>query len=143
MSARLATFLLLSALPAMSLAAGPAWAQSPSPAPSVAPSPVPETFFGLPRGNRAIAVTLSTVVSGLGQHYNGEPEKGNLMLASLLTFPVAYGLDTLTDGAVLRVFSFVILVGVKGWSVIDAYQHAVPAPAPTPKPSARPAPARP
>lgn len=94
-------------------------------APEAAPSPEPvRRYMGLPTGKPLVAAGLSLAVSGWGQHYNGDAEKGNMMLASLLTFPVAYGLDTLTGGSMMRVFTFVLLTGVKGWSVYDAYQHA-------------------
>jgi len=99
-------------------------------APEGAPAAV-ETrrYMGLETGKPLVAAGLSLAVSGWGQHYNGEPEKGNMMLASLLTFPVAYGLDTLTGGSMMRVFTFVLLTGVKGWSVYDAYHSARPLPA--------------
>lgn len=133
------------------MTAGAAWA-APTPAPSASPlpkvpspapvasaSPAPRTYLGLPTQNRVLAASLSLVVNGWGQYYNGDHEKGNLMMASLLTFPVAYGLDYLTGGAYMRVFSFTIITGVKAWSVVDAYQNAVP---PAPRPSPSPSPAR-
>lgn len=96
----------------------------------------------MPTGNRVLAASLSLLVNGWGQHYNGEPEKGNLMMATLLTFPLAYGLDYLTGGAYMRVFSYTIIVGVKGWSVVDAYQNGGPKLVPVPVPSLSPAPVR-
>ena len=143
-------------LPCLLLAgtAGAAWAapspapsaspapRAASPAPSASPSPAPRTYLGLPTQNRVIAASLSLAVNGWGQHYNGEPEKGNLMMASLLTFPVAYGLDYLTGGAYMRVFSFTVISGIKAWSVVDAYQRAVPPPVPVTAPSPSPSPAR-
>lgn len=98
--------------------------------------------MGLPTQNRLLAASMSLAVNGWGQHYNGDHEKGNLMMATLLTFPIAYGLDYLTGGAYMRVFSYTIITGIKAWSVVDAYQHAVPPPVPVLKPSPSPAPAR-
>lgn len=109
-------------------------AASPAPGPSPTPSLSPRLFWGLPTGNPAVAVGLSAAVNGLGQHYNGEPEKGNVMLASLLAFPLAWGVDSLTGGATMRVFAYALIAGVKGWSLWDAYQNA---------PSNAPSPARP
>ena len=42
--------------------------------------------------------------------------KGELMLASLLPYPLAYLFDQLTGSSYLRIFSYAIILIVKGWS---------------------------
>lgn len=111
-------------------------AAKPSPAPSA--SPAVRTFLGLPTGNRAVAAGLSLAVNGLGQFYNGDGDKGKLMMAPLLVFPVAYGFDYLTGSAYMRIFAFAINLSIKPWSVYDAWQNAVPPPSPSPVPSPAP-----
>jgi hypothetical protein len=117
--------------------------------PAIAAEPVAEgtptpvhtgNFFGIPRGNRVVAAGLSLGLNGLGQVYNEEPEKGFGMMSAWLTFPLAFGLDALTGRAYGRVFSYAVNVGVKGWSVVDAYNGAAPYPTPTPTPVPTPTP---
>lgn len=91
------------------------------------PAPAPPSFLWLPRHNRLIAVSLSLGFNGLGQIYNGDTERGLSMMAGWLSYPLAYAIDTLTQTSYLRVFSFTLNAGVKGWSVWDAYQGAGPA----------------
>lgn len=92
--------------------------------PSPAATAVPRRFFGLPTGNPFLAGTLSLALNGLGQAYNGEDDKSRLMMGSLLTFPMAYGVDVLTGKAYMRTFSFAIITAVKAWSVWDAMTDA-------------------
>jgi hypothetical protein len=137
----LASLLLVLATAPARAAASPTPAPTPAAkaTPAPAPSPAVRTFLGLPTGNRAIALGLSLAVNGLGQFYNGDAEKGRLMMAPLLVFPVAYGFDALTGGAYMRIFAYAINLSIKPWSMWDAYQHAVP-PAPSPTPFTRPSP---
>ncbi|HEY9724124.1 MAG TPA: hypothetical protein V6D47_19125 [Oscillatoriaceae cyanobacterium] len=113
----------------------------PSPAPSpalqakTASATVVPTFFGVPKGNRWVAGTFSLMVNGLGQYYNGENDTGNVMAATLLTFPIAYGVDSLTGSPYLRIFSYTAMTMVKVWSVWDAFTYSPP---PPPKPAASP-----
>lgn len=115
---------------------------APSPAAPVEPASatVVPTFLGVPKGNRWIAGTASLMVNGLGQYYNGETANGNLMAASLLTFPLAYGVDALTGSPYMRIFSFTAITMVKVWSVWDAFTYT-PAPPSVPKPKTSPTPA--
>lgn len=123
------------------LLAMPARAVEPAPTPAAtAPPPPPERFFGLPRGNRWLAAGLSLGFNGLGQLYNNDPAKGYGMMAAWLSFPLGYGLDALTGRAYGRLFSYSANVGVKVWSVVDAYQNAVVTPSPTPSPVPVPSP---
>lgn len=113
---------------ATSAAAAPAAAAEP-PAPVPAATPAPGgTWLFLPRGNRWLAGGLSLAWNGTGQLYNGETEKGLGMMAGWLAFPVAWGLDTLTGGSYVRLFAFTANMGVKAWSVTDAWNNAVPTP---------------
>jgi len=81
-------------------------------------------FFGLPRENPWVAGGLSIAVNGLGQFYNQEPQKGWAMASGWLLFPVAWVGDGLTQGAALRVFAYTFNMGVKVWSVWDAFTVA-------------------
>lgn len=100
------------------LVAGTAWAAA------EATSPRDDRWLGLPRRQPAIAVSLSLACNGLGQYYNGDSEKGTVMLASWLAFPVAYALDTLMGSGYLRLFAVGTNLGIKVWSVSDALQGA-------------------
>ncbi|MDB5096868.1 MAG: hypothetical protein JWM80_1289 [Cyanobacteria bacterium RYN_339] len=103
--------------------------------PTAPPAPVHTgSFFWLPRGNRWFAASLSMGFNGLGQLYNEEPEKGYGMMAGWLTFPLAYGFDALTGRAYGRLFSYTVNLGIKGWSVVDAFNAAAPYPTPSPHP---------
>lgn len=118
------------ALGGLALSAWAAWPGAALAQPAAA-SPAPEVrFLGLERGDPRLAAGLSLAVSGLGQYYNGEPEKGNWMLGSLAIFPAAWALDALTGSAYARTFAFVLLATVKGVSVHDAWTHASPPPSP-------------
>lgn len=130
-----------SASPVPSVAPKPSVKPSAKPSPAPSAGPAVRTFLGLPTGNRAVAAGLSLAVNGLGQFYNGDGDKGKLMMAPLLVFPVAYGFDALTGSAYMRIFAFAINLSIKPWSVYDAWQNAVPpppAPTPSPAPSASP-----
>lgn len=110
------------------LAAPPA-AAADLPAPATAPAIAPSgTWLFLPRGNRLIASSLSLAWNGTGQLYNGETEKGLGMMAGWLAYPLAWGLDSLTGGSYVRLFAFTANIGIKAWSVTDAYQQAAPTP---------------
>lgn len=98
------------------------------------PGPMEDKWLFLPKHQPWIAVSLSLACNGLGQFYNGEPEKGSTMLAGWLTFPLAYAVDSLTGGSFVRVFSLGANAVIKIWSVSDAYQGALPSPAPTKSP---------
>lgn len=98
------------------------------------------TWLFLPRGNRLIASGLSLAWNGTGQLYNGEPEKGLGMMAGWLAFPLAWGLDSLTGGSYVRFFAFTANMGIKAWSVTDAYQQAAPPPSLVPTTPAPPKP---
>ncbi len=122
------------------LTAGAAEAQRPEPPPT---PPHEGTWLFLPRGNPLIAGGLSLAWNGSGQLYNGETEKGLGMMAGWLAYPLAWGLDSLTGGSYVRLFAFTANMGIKAWSVTDAYQQAAPAPSPSslpPSPAARPKP---
>lgn len=106
----------------------PAWAAGPS------RETDEERWLFLPKHQPWIAASLSLACNGLGQFYNGEPEKGRTMLAGWLTFPLALGVDSLTGGSFVRVFSLGANAVIKIWSVTDAYQRAGPLPSPAPSP---------
>lgn len=128
---------------AMLAAAPAAAADAPAPAATLALAPS-GTWLFLPRGNRLIAGSLSLAFNGAGQLYNGETEKGLGMMSGWLAYPLAWGLDSLTGGSYVRLFAFTANMGIKAWSVTDAWQQAAPAPAPSPAPPApTPAPAAP
>lgn len=120
----LAPVLIVATLAAASPAAA---AEPPAPAATAAPAPG-GTWLFMPRGNRWIASSLSLAWNGTGQLYNGETEKGLGMMAGWLAFPAAWGLDALTGGSYVRLFAFTANMGIKAWSVTDAWNNAVPAP---------------
>ena len=128
---------LAPALIVVTLAAAPA-AAADAPAPAAAATPGPAgTWLFLPRGNRLVASSLSLGLNGLGQVYNGETEKGLGMMSGWLAYPLAWGLDSLTGGSYVRLFAFTANMGIKAWSVTDAWQMAAP---PTPPPAGPPPP---
>lgn len=111
------------ALGIVALAAAPGFAAPADPAPEA-------TFYGLKKHSPWTAAGLSLAVSGLGQYYNDQPDKGNWMLGSLALFPAAWALDALTGTAYARTIAFIALLTVKGVSVQDAWVNAAPAPEP-------------
>lgn len=125
----LALTLLVVGLSAPAALAAESPAPKPTPAPVVVPSQHPGYFLGIPRGNRVVAASMSLAFNGLGQLYNDDREKAAGMMAAWLTFPLAVGVDSLTGLSYGRLFTYLLNLSIKGWSVVDAYQGAVPSPA--------------
>lgn len=131
----LASLLLATTL----IVAAPASAAEPAgPTQAVAAPVQAGTWLFLPRGNRLLAASLSLGLNGAGQLYNGESEKGLGMLTGWLAFTAAWGVDELAGTGYLRAFAFAANVGIKAWSVADAWQQAASTP-PAAAPSAAPA----
>jgi len=81
-------------------------------------------FAVLPPHDPWIAAGLSLGVNGLGQIYNDDWDRAWWALAPVLTYPLAWGLDTLTGSNVARTLTVVWWTGAKSWSVWDAFQRA-------------------
>ncbi|MBI6545485.1 MAG: hypothetical protein HY692_01745 [Cyanobacteria bacterium NC_groundwater_1444_Ag_S-0.65um_54_12] len=78
----------------------------------------------LPPHQPQIAMWLSIAVNGAGQFYNGEWNKGWLMLAPWGLYPLAWGGDALLQTGYFRTGVFLLGLGVKVYSAWDAYQVA-------------------
>ena len=92
----------------------------------------------------SLGVGMGVLAGGCGTKVESgqNAEKGRLMMAPMLVFPIAYGFDALTGGATMRVVAYTINLAIKPWSAWDAFSNAVP-PAPATPPPAKPTPAAP
>jgi hypothetical protein len=112
---------------ALALSTGMATAAWAAPAPGFTPAPLPPEqalFAPLPQHDPRIAAGLSFLVNGTGQFYNHESAKGWWMLAPVLAYPVAWLIDSAFGVGYGRLSDAVLIVGVKGYSVWDAYREA-------------------
>lgn len=89
--------------------------------------PAAINFFDvLPRHDPRTAALLSMGITGLGQFYNGEPAKGWWMLSPWAIYPLAWGADTYLQTGYFRTGALVLALGVKGYSILDAWAVARP-----------------
>lgn len=81
----------------------------------------------LPRRDPNTAALLSLAVNGAGQFYNGEAGKGWWLLGSWGLYPLAWVADEYLQSGYFRTGAVAIGLGVKGYSVWDAYFTAAKA----------------
>ena len=99
-----------------------------SPATPSIPVASPERATGirdfLPPRDPGTAALLSLVVTGAGQFYNGEAAKGWWMLSPWALYPLAWVADAYFETGYARTGVVVLGLGVKGYSVWDAFSTA-------------------
>lgn len=83
----------------------------------------PTTIRTKPR-NGFIAFLLSLLLPGLGQVYNGQPQKAVIFFCLLLLFPLLFGLTRGTTFFYGLFAAFVIEITLRIYIIIDGVRHA-------------------
>ena len=81
---------------------------------------------------RWIAAMLSALLPGAGQFLNHDWAKGGAflivaMIASGMLRRGSFLSSEFSDGSILRVALFAVLLGLAAWSAADAYRHSAQA----------------
>lgn len=79
---------------------------------------------GLPPRQPWIAMGLSLAVTGSGQFYNRDSNRGWWLFGTLATYPVAMAIDAWTGSGYARVGAFSLMMAAKGYSAWEAFHTA-------------------